>query len=93
VGIFEVNHLDGGRYMPTTRISDRGLMTLRQLAEESSEPQPAILDEALEDLRRKRFFQQFNRQYADLRADPTAWGEEQAERRLWDQTSADSSGS
>lgn len=79
--------------MPTTRISDNGLRTLRQLAEDSAEPQPAILDEALEDLRRKRFFERFNKQYAALRADPTAWDEEQAERRLWDQTSSDSSGS
>jgi predicted transcriptional regulator len=79
--------------MPTTRISDEGLMTLRQLAEASSRPQPEILDEALEDLRRKRFFQQFNQQYAALRADERAWGEEQAERRLWDQTSGDGSGS
>jgi predicted transcriptional regulator len=79
--------------MPTTRISDEGLMTLRQIAEVSSRSQPEILDEALEDLRRKRFFQQFNQQYAALRADDDAWDQEQAERRLWDQTSADGSGS
>ncbi len=79
--------------MPTTRISDQGLMTLRQLAELSSQSRPEILDEALEDLRRKRFLQQFNQQYAALRADAAAWGEEQAESRLWEQTSADGSGS
>ncbi len=79
--------------MPTTRISDQGLLTLRQLAELSSQSRPEILDEALEDLRRKRFFQQFNQQYAALQADAAAWGEEQTERRLWDQTSADGSGS
>lgn len=79
--------------MPTTRISNEGLMILRQIAEVSSLPQPEILDEALEDLRRKRFFQQFNQQYAALRADEDVWDEEQAERRLWDQTSADGSGS
>lgn len=79
--------------MPTTRISDDGLRILRQLSKDSSEPHLAILDEALEDLRRKRFFQRFNQQYAAVRADPIAWDEERAERRLWDQTSSDSLGS
>jgi hypothetical protein len=75
--------------MPTTRISERGLALLRELAEQSEEPQPMVLDEALEDLRRKRFFARLNEEYAVLREDQAAWAEEQEERRLWDRTSSD----
>ncbi|MBA4157860.1 MAG: toxin-antitoxin system protein [Gemmatimonadetes bacterium] len=78
--------------MPTTRISDVGLTTLRQLAKELGQPQPAVLDEALENLRRKQFFETLNRQYRALRSGSTAWDEETDERRLWDQTSADGIG-
>lgn len=79
--------------MPTTRISEAGLGTLRELAEEFDQPQPAVLDEALEGLRRRRFFEKFNGQFGILREDPVAWSEEEAERSLWDQTSADGSDS
>ena len=79
--------------MPTTRISDSALATLRELAQELAQPQPMVLEEALEDLRRKRFFAKLNRQYDALRADPIGWAEEEEERRLWDQTSADASDS
>lgn len=75
--------------MPTTRISEAGLMTLRELAADLDLPQPAVLDEALENLHRKQFFEKLNRQYNVLRSDSAAWAEEMDERRMWDQTSAD----
>ncbi|HUE95546.1 MAG TPA: hypothetical protein VMN39_02755 [Longimicrobiaceae bacterium] len=53
-------------------------------------PQPTVLDEALEVLQRKRFFETLNHQYTALRADAGAWAEAAAERRMWDQTSSDS---
>jgi hypothetical protein len=77
--------------MPTTRISDNGLRLLRELSRDLNQPQPAVLDEALETLRRKRFFERLNQQYARLRTDSAAWDEELADRRLWDRTSSDSS--
>lgn len=76
--------------MPTTRISEEGLRLLHDLAREMNQPQPAVIDEALETLRRKHFFERLNFQYAELRADSDAWEEELEERRLWDRTSADS---
>ncbi len=78
--------------MPTTRISEEGLKLLRDLAREMNQPQPAVIDEALEALRRKHYFERLNRQYGALRADDEAWREELEERRFWDRTSADTPG-
>jgi len=44
----------------------------------------AVLVEAIEQYRRKRFLEQMNTGFAALRADPRAWKEELEERRLWD---------
>jgi hypothetical protein len=49
----------------------------------------ALVDEAVETLRRQRFLQQVNAAYAALRDDPRAWDEVEAERREWDLTVAD----
>jgi len=43
----------------------------------------------LEASRRLRMLAEANAAYAALRANPTAWREEQAERRLWEATLAD----
>jgi hypothetical protein len=44
----------------------------------------AILDKAIEEYRRRTFLEGLAGDFAALRADPKAWAEEQAERRLWD---------
>lgn len=49
----------------------------------------ALLDEAVEALRRQRFLEQVNSAYATLRADPRAWAAIEAERRAWDLTLPD----
>lgn len=73
----------------TVRISPETHEKLKQLAEESGEPMPAVLDKAIEAYRRRRFLEEVNRSYAALRRDPKAWAEELAERELWDSTLAD----
>lgn len=49
---------------------------------------PAEAVESVED-RRRRLFEETNRAYAAIRADPDAWQEELAERALWDATLLD----
>ena len=49
----------------------------------------ALLDEAVEALRRQRFLEQLNAAYATLRADPRAWEAIESERRAWDVTLPD----
>jgi len=48
-----------------------------------------VLDKALDAYHRKVFFEQLNAGYAKLRADPEAWAEHLAKRKLWDATLMD----
>jgi hypothetical protein len=73
----------------TIRISDSARGTLRNLARAEGTSMLALLDEAVEALRRQRFLEQVNADFAALRDDPRAWAEVEAERRAWDATLAD----
>jgi mRNA interferase MazF len=73
----------------TIRISDAARGTLRELARAEGKSMLALLDEAVEALRRQRFLEQVNAAYAALRDDPRAWEGIQAERREWDVTTDD----
>jgi hypothetical protein len=73
----------------TIRISDTAHGALRELSRVEGKPMLALLDEAVEALRRQRFLEQVNAAYATLRADPRAWAAVEAERRTWDATLAD----
>jgi arsenate reductase-like glutaredoxin family protein len=75
--------------MPTTRISEPTRKILRKLAQESGESMQEILDKAVELYRRQRFLEESNRAFEALRANTTAWEEEEAERKAWDATLAD----
>jgi hypothetical protein len=52
-------------------------------------PMAALLDEAVETLRRQRFLEQVNAAYAALRANPVAWESIHGERRDWEATLPD----
>lgn len=73
----------------TVRVTEETRETLRELASRTGEPMQAILQRAVEDYRRRWFFDELNRAFAALRADPQAWAEELAEREAWDATIAD----
>jgi predicted transcriptional regulator len=73
----------------TVRISSQAQRTLQQLSKATGRSQTALLDEAVEELRRKRFFEEANRAYAALKADPKAWAEELEERKAWEATLGD----
>lgn len=73
----------------TIRISDSAHGTLRELSRAERKPMLALLDEAVEELRRKRFLTHLNAAYAALRADASAWETVEAERRAWDATLTD----
>jgi hypothetical protein len=49
----------------------------------------ALLDEAVEALRRQRFIEEVNAAYARLRADAPTWEAIERERRAWEATLAD----
>lgn len=68
----------------TVRIAEPDHRLLRDLSAETGEPMQAVIHEALEQLRRKRFHDRANAAFAALRADPAAWKEELEERAVWD---------
>ena len=74
---------------PTVRISEAAHWILKQLAQQTGQTMMEVLDKALDGYRRKLFFEQLNAGYAELRADPEAWAEHLAERKLWDATLMD----
>lgn len=81
---------------PTTiEISLAALGKLQQLSDQTGEPVVELLNRAVDDLHRKQtcntkeFWEAVNAGYAAMKADPAAWAEEQAERRLWDNTLMD----
>ena len=74
---------------PTIRISRQSKATLRELADHEGKPMQTVLDDAIEQYRRDRFFRELDEGYARLQTDDKAWQEELDERRLWDSTVAD----
>ena len=73
----------------TTRISASAHGTLREMSKAEGKPMLALLDEAVEALRRQRFLERVNAAYATLRADARAWDAVEDERRAWDVTLPD----
>lgn len=73
----------------TVRISDQAHETLREMARAEGRPMLALLDEAVEALRRRRFLEQVNAAYSELRSDARRWQAVQDERNEWDATLAD----
>lgn len=73
----------------TVRISPRAHQALKELAKVTGEPMPAVLDRAIEDFRRRVFLEGLSQDFAELRADPKRWEEEQSERKTWDAALAD----
>jgi len=73
----------------TVRISNSAREILREMAQGEGRPMQALLEEAIETLRRKRFLEQVNAAYAFLRRDVKAWEAVERDRQEWDQTLLD----
>lgn len=73
----------------TIRISDHAHATLKQLSGQAGRPMQSLLEDAVEELRRRRFLEQVNEAYASLRADTRKWKDVVVERGAWDVTLAD----
>jgi hypothetical protein len=74
---------------PAVTISESAQRMLQELAEQTGLGVTEILDKALDDYRRKVFFEGLAADYAALKADPEVWAEELAERKLWEATLMD----
>ena len=66
----------------TIRVSTRTRDRIASIAHASGEPMTAVVDEALDALERRRFFEDFNARYEELREDAPTWGEVESERAV-----------
>lgn len=73
----------------TVRIETQTRDKLKLLSKLEKKPMHVILDQAIEDYRRKNFLEEANRAYAELRQDKNAWQAELQERVAWDVTLQD----
>jgi hypothetical protein len=75
--------------MSNVRVSESTHAALLSLAAEGGESMQAILDKAVEEYRRQRFWDQVETAAVTFRRDSAAWEEELAERRAWEATLPD----
>jgi hypothetical protein len=73
----------------TIRVSRSTHGMLRELADKSGDTMTDIVDRAVREYQRVRFWEDYHAAYAALRADPPAWADLQDEIESWDTTSAD----
>jgi hypothetical protein len=64
----------------TIRVSEQTRDRFAKLVDETGRPMTQLLDEAADALERRVFFERFSARYGELRADPAAWDEIEAER-------------
>jgi hypothetical protein len=70
-------------------ISETSLARLQELAQSAGVSVSEALEQAISDQYGRKFWDAVNAGYAALRADPAAWAEVEAERKLWDRTLMD----
>ncbi len=71
------------------RISSSSYQILKALAQEKGQTMQSLIDQALEDLRRRKMLEATNEAFAALKSNDDLWREELEERKLWEQTLAD----
>jgi len=64
----------------TIRVSEATRTKIALLAAAMGRPMTDVVSDAVDALERKLFFADVNARYAELRADPQAWAELEAER-------------
>jgi hypothetical protein len=64
------------------RVSEATRARFAKLADATGRPMTQLLDDAADALERRIFFDQFSSRYAELRNDPVAWAEIEAERSV-----------
>lgn len=68
----------------TVPISQRTRDVLQEIARAEHESVQAVLEKAVEEYRRKKFLEDVNADYANLRQDREGWESLESERAEWD---------
>ena len=71
------------------RVSSSTHQTLRSLSMEIGESMQTIIEQAVEQYRRRRFLEGLNQDFKTLKEETQSWQEELEERKLWDKTLLD----
>lgn len=71
------------------RISSGSYQILKSIAKDKGQSMQSVIDEAIEDLRRRQILDETNSAFSALKADQAAWREELEERELWRNTLSD----
>lgn len=71
------------------RVSAQSYQLLKSLAEDFDQSMQSVIDEALENLRRRKILEAADAAFLALKANPKAWKEESKERELWETTLSD----
>jgi hypothetical protein len=79
--------------MAQLRIGEETRQALRDIARSEGESMQSVLDKAVAEYQKKRFFERLDLAFGTLRSDPEAWREEQGERQIWANTLSDDLGS
>ena len=73
----------------TIRINKPTLEIVRELASQAGTTMTAVVEAAVREYQRKKYWEEYNAGYAALKADPKAWAEYQEEIGAWDATLSD----
>ena len=75
--------------MAQLRIGEETHELLKELARLEGASMQRVLDKALAEYQKKRFFDSLGEAFGALRANPESWAEEQKERAVWEKTLSD----
>lgn len=73
----------------TVRVTTETHGALSEIASNENKSIQAVLENLVYEYRRRQMFEETNRAYAALRADPVAWAAELEEQALWETTLMD----
>jgi hypothetical protein len=76
--------------MAQLRVADETREVLRELARLEGVSMQSVLDRALAEYQKKRFFDTLEAGFQALKNNSRAWSEEQQERQVWENTLLDS---
>lgn len=68
----------------TIRVSRELYNTVKTIARQQNENIQDVIEHAVKDYKKKKFFREMDEAYSRLRADRQAWAEENEEREAWD---------
>ena len=71
------------------RISSNSYQILKSLSKGKGQTMQSVIDQAIEDLRRRKMLEATNSAFSALKADKEAWDQESEEREIWENTLAD----